>query len=77
MESQQIKITLKKAASVHITLYPTTNSDSPIILLLPAMGVKAAYYQPLVKQLNEKGFPTITADLRGLGLSSVRPSKKK
>ena len=40
------------------------------------MGVKAAYYEPLAKQLNDRGMTAITADLRGLGLSSVRPSKK-
>lgn len=76
MESRQINISLKGQTSVTITAYTTNNSSSPIILISPAMGVKAAYYKPLVHQLNAKGLMAISADLRGLGLSSVRPSNK-
>lgn len=76
MESQQISVQLKGQASVKITVYSVNNTNSPILLILPAMGVKAAYYKPLIKQLNEKGLTAISADLRGLGLSSVRPSSK-
>lgn len=76
MESLQINVPLIGQASVKITVYPSNNSSSPILLILPAMGVKAAYYEPLVQQLNDKGLTAISADLRGLGLSSVRPSSK-
>lgn len=76
MENQQINIQLSDQASVKITAYPSKNSTSPIILILPAMGVKASYYKPFVQQLQENGLMAITADLRGLGLSSVRPSSK-
>lgn len=40
------------------------------------MRVKASYYEPFVQQLKAHGLMAITADLRGLGLSSVRPSSK-
>ena len=40
------------------------------------MGVKASFYQPFAEKLAKGGFTTITSDLRGLGLSSVRPSAK-
>lgn len=40
------------------------------------MGVYASYYEPLGHALAEAGHVAITADLRGNGHSSVRPSKK-
>lgn len=40
------------------------------------MGVYASYYEPLGHALAEAGHLAITADLRGNGQSSVRPSKK-
>ncbi len=76
MENRQIDIQLSDEASVKITVYSSNSTDSPIILILPAMGVKASYYEPFVQQLQQNGFMAITADLRGLGLSSVRPSNK-
>ena len=76
MENQQIDIELGDQASVKITVYSNHRSTSPIILILPAMGVKASYYEPFVQQLKEQGLMAITADLRGLGLSSIRPSSK-
>lgn len=76
MEDQQINVQLDKETTVEITVYTTNNSASPIILILPAMGVKAAYYEPLAHQLNAHGLTAISADLRGLGLSSIRPSNE-
>lgn len=76
MEKQQIKISLEKEVELTITLFPALEADRPIIIIFPAMGVKAAYYEPFVQQLHTSGFTAITADLRGLGLSSVRPSSK-
>ena len=39
---------------------------------MPAMGVRAAFYEPLALNLGENGINAVTADLRGLGASSVR-----
>ncbi len=49
--------------------------DTPVILCIPAMGVRASYYQPLAEALCAQGFPVVTTDLRGLGTSSVRASR--
>ena len=76
MENQQLTIYLKNKVTVDITVFTNGNSTSPIILILPAMGVKASYYEPFVNQLIDNGLTAISADLRGLGLSSVRPSSK-
>ena len=50
-----------------------TVPDSPaVVLVLPAMGVEAAYYGPVVEQIVDAGLSVVTADLRGHGLSEVR-----
>ncbi len=38
------------------------------------MGVKAKFYHPLAENLAKAKVMAITADLRGIGLSSIRPS---
>lgn len=45
------------------------------MIIFPAMGVAASYYEPLALHLAEQGIACITADLRGLGHSSLRPSR--
>lgn len=77
MKTEQIDIKLNDKASVKITLFEPENSRSnPVILLTPAMGVQAKYYLPFCEKLTDSGFVCVTADLRGLGLSSERPSSK-
>ncbi|MEZ4883401.1 MAG: alpha/beta fold hydrolase [Chitinophagales bacterium] len=49
--------------------------NAPVILIFPAMGVRAAYYYALAQAIADKGYHVITADLRGLGHSSVRASR--
>ena len=47
-----------------------------VCIIFPAMGVKASYYQPLAEELATNGWIAFTADLRGNGNSSIRPSRK-
>lgn len=54
----------------------TPQSNQPIILICPAMGVNASYYQKLGEALAERNYTAITLDLRGNGTSSIRPSRK-
>ncbi|MBI1288785.1 MAG: alpha/beta fold hydrolase [Flavobacteriales bacterium] len=53
-----------------------TTEASSVFVVFPAMGVYASYYQPLAIELAQAGHLAITADLRGNGHSSIRPSKK-
>jgi predicted alpha/beta hydrolase len=50
--------------------------DSPnpraTVLVLPALGVPAAYYAPLAEELSERGYAVAAVDHRGNGGSSVR-----
>jgi len=46
------------------------------LICLPAMGVRASYYEAFATNLCGHGFNVVTADWRGQGKSSVRASKK-
>lgn len=46
-----------------------------IILIAPALGVRADYYSKLGEELAQAGFLAISCDWRGHGLSSERPKK--
>ncbi|MFF5209649.1 alpha/beta fold hydrolase [Streptosporangium sp. NPDC000396] len=50
-------------------------SGGPVVLILPAMGVPAAYYGPFVETLTERGFAVAVLDLRGQGKSTPRASR--
>ncbi|MCI2419805.1 alpha/beta fold hydrolase [Saccharopolyspora sp. K220] len=43
--------------------------SSPVVVLLPAMGVPARYYRPFVADLHSQGLTVVTFDLRGQGES--------
>ncbi|MBN1209761.1 MAG: alpha/beta fold hydrolase [Myxococcaceae bacterium] len=43
-----------------------------VIVCTPAMGVPARFYEPLARELCERRLCTVTAELRGIGSSSVR-----
>lgn len=46
-----------------------------VVLCVPAMGVRARSYVRVAQALAEAGFEAVTADLRGHGLSPVRPGR--
>lgn len=58
-----------------ITVFKIENTNAPVIICMPAMGVAASYYEPLALNLCSQGFQVVTSDLRGIGHSSVRASK--
>ena len=76
MEPQLIDVPLEDGSSNRISIFEAgTNPGVPIVVCFPAMGVAASYYQPLAKALCKQGIIAITADLRGLGHSSIRPKR--
>ena len=48
---------------------------APVMLMMPAMGVRASFYQPLADPLAAAGLRLATCDLRGHGRSLVRPGR--
>ncbi|MGP4017320.1 alpha/beta hydrolase family protein [Saccharopolyspora sp. 5N708] len=49
---------------------PQDDPASPVVVLLPAMGVPARYYRPFVADLHRQGLVVVTFDLRGQGEST-------
>ena len=74
-QQKQINLQLTDNTSLGITIFPADQQPAPLLLINPAFGIKATYYARFAQQLSEAGITTVTADLRGHGLSSVRPSK--
>ena len=67
------EIQAKDGVRSGITVYgPARETTAPVMICTPAMGVPATYYQPLAEALSLRGVIVVTADLRGVGLSSVR-----
>jgi len=56
-----------------LQLFPTADAAAPVVLMTPAMAVKAAYYQPFAEALQQAGFNVALMDLRGLGSSNKKP----
>lgn len=71
-----MSITLRDGSLLGTTWYPAEGQPKAAIICLPAMGVRASYYQSFAEQLQKAGYTAITVDHRGHGLSSLRPSRQ-
>lgn len=49
---------------------------APVVLILPAMAVKAKFYLPLARALHARGLSVVTSDLRAQGESTPPLSEK-
>ena len=49
----------------------------PVFLVLPALGMRASYYQPLQEALGQAGLSSVLVDWRGHGHSSLRPNRRE
>ncbi|MFI7606215.1 alpha/beta fold hydrolase [Micromonospora sp. NPDC049366] len=60
-----------------IQVYPEPDRpDAPVVVVCPAMGVRARYYRPLAAALRGAGLAVVVADLRGTGASTPAPSRR-
>jgi len=58
-------------------VYPEPDAPgAPVVVIWPAMGVRARYYRPLAAALRAKGLAVVVADLRGTGTSTPAPSRQ-
>lgn len=55
----------REGTSFALTLLPAADAAAPAILIQPAMGVKAGYYQKLAEGLHDAGYSAAIAELRG------------
>ncbi|MEU8300300.1 alpha/beta fold hydrolase [Micromonospora sp. NPDC048909] len=62
---------------IGVQVYPEPDQpDAPVVLVWPAMGVRARYYRPLAAALRAAGLAVVVADLRGTGASTPAPSRR-
>jgi predicted alpha/beta hydrolase len=54
---------------------PPGTTDAPVVVIWPAMGVRARYYRPFAAELRAAGLTVVVADLRGTGTSTPAPSR--
>jgi predicted alpha/beta hydrolase len=70
-------IHFKDQTRTSITVYGNKSSSiEPLFLILPALGVRASYYEMLARTIAHAGFHAVTMDWRGTGKSSVQVSRK-
>ncbi|MFI7578627.1 alpha/beta fold hydrolase [Micromonospora sp. NPDC049497] len=64
-------------ARIGLQVYPEPDgvTDAPLVLIMPAMGVRARYYRPFAAALRDAGLTVAVADLRGTGESTPTPSR--
>jgi predicted alpha/beta hydrolase len=62
---------------IGLQVYPEPEGvpDAPVVVVWPAMGVRARYYRPLAASLRQAGLAVVVADLRGTGASTPPPSR--
>lgn len=72
----QIDIPLPDSSATKISVFENGVNGNNVVILFPAMGVAASYYENFAKALSSRNSTVITADLRGLGHSSARPSPR-
>ncbi|GAB3957441.1 hypothetical protein GCM10027614_72920 [Micromonospora vulcania] len=51
---------------------PAGPAGAPVVVIWPAMGVRARYYRPFAAALRSAGLAVVVADLRGTGASTPR-----
>lgn len=71
-----LSLTHTDGAKNEISLFPAENKQAPLIIISPAMGVRASYYEVLAQDFASQGFNACTVDYRGTGKSSLRASRK-
>ncbi len=73
---ESIQVEADDHVSSTLALYRAQNSHAPVVLGMPAMGVRGKFYEPLARNFQRLGVSYACADLRGIGTSSIRASRK-
>lgn len=69
-----VDVGLPDGVEVRISRFVPPEARATLVCL-PALGVPASYYEPLALRLASSALAVVTADLRGVGRSSVRPRR--
>ncbi|MFF2084436.1 alpha/beta fold hydrolase [Nocardia sp. NPDC058176] len=63
-------VTTADGAALALRLLPHSDPAAPVVLVLPAMAIKAKYYLPLLTALHAAGLTAAVVDLRAQGDST-------
>lgn len=66
----RLDVTTADGATFVVRLTPAVDPAAPLVLVLPAMAMKATFYRPLAAALAAEGLGVATCDLRGHGEST-------
>lgn len=66
---EAVPVTSEGGVSFVLRVLPQDDPAAPVVLLLPAMALKAKFYLPVAKALHAAGLSVVTADLRAQGES--------
>ncbi len=75
MTAEILRVRASDGAETDATVFAATETHAPMLIIWPAMGTSARFYQPLAEALAACGFNAVTVDLRGIGSSSLRASR--
>jgi predicted alpha/beta hydrolase len=75
MEKEKIPVISGDGVRSRITVFRTAHPDATVVICMPAMGVRASFYEPMARIIVQGGLHVVTADLRGNGESQVRPGR--
>ena len=64
---ESLQVTVADGTTFVVRLLPARDPAAPVVLVLPAMAMKAKFYLPLAKALHAGGLSAATVDLRGQG----------
>lgn len=64
---EAVRVTSEGDVSFVLRVLPQLDPAAPVVVLLPAMALKAKFYLPLAKALHAAGLSVVTTDLRAQG----------
>lgn len=73
---ESVEITAPDGATSRLFVARAENDEAPVVLMIPALGMEAGYYDLFAKELADRGMHAAAVELRGNGTSSVRASKE-
>lgn len=69
-DTDRFEVSTDDGAAFVVRSTPAADPTAPVVLVLPAMAMKAKFYRPLVTALHAEGFGVAACDLRGHGEST-------
>lgn len=67
---EAIRVTSVRDVTFTLRVLPQADPAAPVVLILPAMAMKAKFYLPLARALHRAGLSVVTCDLRAQGEST-------